>query len=166
MDLYHYISKAEHEELRRRKILIPTSPFNPRIKDDEWKAYIKRFGFPVSRHYICTFFKEKPESWVRYGLFDLLMEEFAGGDFLLKITTDDDPDNPILVRDHKFHSPREYGCSPEVWRNRKIRDSRPDLRDKWYESAIKLSDYNGSYICPEVLIPFSVPLDRIKIEQR
>jgi hypothetical protein len=165
VNLYQYISKAKHDELMRDGVLKPTAPFNPRVSNKDWGGYIKRFRFPVSRFYSCAFFDPKPDFWIEYGLFDLLMEEFAGGEFLLKIITEDNINNPIIVRDHKYHSPKEYGCAPKIWRNRNVRDLRPDLRDKWYESAVLLSNYDGSYICPEVLIPFSIPLHQIRVER-
>lgn len=146
----------------RDGILKPTSPFSPAVQDKEWEDYIKGFLFPVSRYNTCAFLESKPKSWVEYGLFDLLMEEFAGGDYLLRIAVDDNPEKPLIVRDHKYHSPKEYGCSPEIWRKREVRDSRPDLRKKWLESAVPLSDYESNYVCPEVLIPFDVPMSQIK----
>ena len=92
------------------------------------------------------------------------MEEFAGGDLLLKLSIEDNPTSPLIVRDHKFHSPKEYGYPPEIWKKKEIRDSRPDLRNKWYESAVPFQEYNGNYICPEILIPFNIQLDDVTIE--
>lgn len=164
--LYHYASQKKYEKLCREGFVKPTSPFNPRIRDEDWGKYIKRFGFPVSKYYTCTFLEPKPKAWAEYGLFDLLMEEFASGDYLLKMMVADNPSNPIIVREHKHHSPKEYGFPPEIWRRREIRDSRPDLREKWCNSAIPLSRYSNNYICPEFLIPYCVPLEQVIVEQQ
>lgn len=117
----------------------------------------------MARLTTCCFFERKPESWREYGLFELLMEEFAGGDHLLELTVSDEERNPILVRDHSFHSPRKYGMSPQEWRKREMRDSRLDLREAWYKSTTLLNDYDGDFICPEVLIPFPIFLGNIRV---
>ncbi len=160
--LYHHVSERKYAEIAERKILVPSSQFNPRVAENEWQDYASQFPFPVARLNICCFFEPKPESWRGYGLFDLLMEEFAGGDHLLELTVADDETNPVLVRDHSFHSPKKYGMTPKEWRKREKRDSRPDLREAWYKSAVPLKDYGGGFVCPEVLIPFPISLNRIR----
>lgn len=162
--LFHYVTTKKYEDILAKQALIPSAPFNPRITDEEWDSYIHYFPFRVARFYTCCFFEPKPKSWEDYGLFELLMEEFAGGDYLLilNVLMGDEGDFPILVRDHSFHSPRSYGKSPQEWRKREIRDSRPDLRNAWYQSTVSLKDYDDIFICPEVLIPFKISLDKIK----
>jgi len=161
--LYHYAVEEKFKRVIKQQALLPSAPFNSRISETDWQTYSHTFLFSVARLNICCFLELVPESWMEYGLFKLLMKEFAGGDHLLKITVSDDEKFPILVRDHSFHSPKKYGMKPTTWSERKNRDSRPDLREKWYRSTTLLSNYNGSFICPEVLIPFSVPLVNIKI---
>lgn len=165
MILYHYVFEEKYRKIQKEGTLKPSAPFNPRIPDKEWEKYSKRFSFPISKLYICCFSEPMPKSWIEYGLFNLLMEEFAGGDLLLELRLEDNHSSPILVREHKFHSPKAYGYPPKIWRERKIRDSRPDLRSKWYESAIPLHQYNDTYICPEILIPFDIPLEKITIQK-
>lgn len=160
--LYHYVSREKFSRIQKEKILTPTAPFNSGIPDEDWLDYTKQFPFPLARYYTCCFFEPSPEGWKEYGLFDLLMEEFSGGDYLLKFQIESDSPLPILVRDHKFHSPKEYGFSPEKWRKRKVRNSRPDLRQKWYDSTLTLQEYKCGYVCPEVLVPFEVPLAEIE----
>jgi hypothetical protein len=162
--LYHYLAESKYLDIIERKLLMPTSPFNSRIPENEWQKYSSQFTFSVSRMNTCCFFEQNPEKWKEYGLFDLLMEEFAAGDYLLRLIVEDNPESPLLIRDHSFHSPKKYGMSPQEWRKREQRDSRPDLREAWYQSTVPLRDYDGSYICPEVLIPFPISLDNIKVE--
>lgn len=161
--LYHYSSAQKYSVVKEAGFLMPSAPFNSRIQDNEWASYIQRFPFPVARYYTCSFFEPRPAAWIEYGLFDLLMEEFAGGDILLELSIEDNQEMPVIVRDHKYHSPKEYGVSPDIWKKREVRDSRPDLRNKWYESAVPLKLYDLSFICPEVLIPFDVPLACVRI---
>jgi len=162
---YHYLGEEKFQSTLKKKMLLPSAPFNSRVPEEQWEEYTSGFSFPVARLYTCCFFEQEPVSWKEYDLFDLLMEEFAGGDHLLGLdvgTTESD-EYPILVRDHNFHSPKKYGMSPQEWKKRKMRDSRPKLREAWYRSAIPLSEYSGSHICPEVLIPFGIEWDRIDI---
>lgn len=163
LSLYHYASQEKFERFQKEKELKPTAPFNPRITDEEWSSYVKKFPFPIAKRYTCAFFEPEPSSWKEYGLFDLLMEEFAGGDYLLELLVEDDKEVPILVRDHAFHSPKAYGVSSEVWRQRAVRDSHPELREKWLASTICLRDYQENYVCPEVLIPSTILLERIAV---
>ncbi len=159
--LYHYVSEKKYQQIQKDKFIKPSAPFNSKILDKKWDEYVKRFSFPLARLYTCTFFEPEPKAWQEYGLFDLLMEEFAGGDLLLKISVEDNSTHPIIIRDHRFHSPKEYGYPPEIWKKREIRNSKPNLRKKWYESVVPIQEYDGNYICPEILIPFKIPLDNV-----
>lgn len=161
--LYHHVSDRKYIDTIERKLLIPSSPFNSRVPESEWQKYAGNFSFPVARMNTCCFFEPNPENWREYGLFDLLMEEFAGGDYLLELSVNDNDKTPILVRDHSLHSPRKYGMPPQEWRKREKRDSRPDLREAWYQSTTPLRNYDRSFVCPEVLIPFPISLNNIKI---
>lgn len=81
--LYHYVKEGKYVDTIERKLLIPTSPFNSRVSEGEWQRYASQFSFPVALMNTCCFFKQNPENWKEYGLFDLLIEEFSGGDYLL-----------------------------------------------------------------------------------
>ncbi|MBS3116503.1 hypothetical protein J4421_02800 [Candidatus Woesearchaeota archaeon] len=161
--LYHYVTEDKYRSLLARKFLMPSAPFNSRILEREWEAYVRQFPFQVARLNTCCFFEPEPQSWREHGLFELLMEEFAGGDYLLEVTVSDEERSPILVRDHSFHSPKKYGMPLQEWRKREVRDSKSELREAWYQSTTPLRDYEGSFICPEVLIPFPISLNNIKI---
>lgn len=163
--LYHYVSRQRRNEIKKNKALVPLTPFNPLISGKVWHSYAGQFSFPIARFYSCHFFEPLPRTWVEYGLFDLLMKEFAKGDYLLKSKVTDNPACPILVRDHKFHSPKEYEVTPEIWQKKEVRNSRPDLRNKWHQSVIPLRNYTGQYACPEVLVGFPIPLNQIAIER-
>ncbi len=58
---------------------------------------------------------------------------------------------------------KEHGFSSEVWRQRAVRDSHPELREKWLASTICLRDYQENYVCPEVLIHSTILLERIAV---
>lgn len=161
--LCHYVTNRKYMDIIKRKLLIPSSPFNSKISKNKWQGYARQFPFPVTRLNTCCFFESNPKNWEKYHLFELLMKEFAGGDYLLELTVSDNKKNPILVRDHSFHSPKKYGMSPKEWEKREKRNSRPDLRKAWYQSTALLKNYDGSFICPEVLIPFPILLNKIKI---
>ena len=163
IELYHYISKEKYERIKQESFLRPSAPFNSKITNKKWEEYTQRFEFPITQYYICTFLEQEPQQWKEYGLFGLLMKEFSGGDLILKLKVEDNNKFPILVRDHMHHSPKEYGLLPEVWKRREMRDSRPDLREKWYNSTVQLKDYNENYVCPEILIPFAVRFENISI---
>lgn len=163
LTFYHHVGTEKYEGIARSGMLMPSAPFNPSIQEDEWSNYAHQFSFPVARLNTCCFFEPEPKSWKDYGLFDLLMEEFAGGDYLLELRVEDKKDLPILVRDHGFHSPKVYGKSPQEWRKRDVRNSRPDLRNAWHQSTTLLRDYDGDFICPELLIPFPISLNKIRV---
>lgn len=164
--LYHYATIEKYKSIIKKEMLIPSAPFNSRIPENEWSNYIRQFSFPIAHLYTYCFFEPDPQSWRDYGLFELLMEEFAGGDYLLELSIflelEEERDFPILVRDHVFHSPKSYGKLPKEWKRREVRDSRPDLRNAWYQSTTPLRDYDSTFICPEILIPFTISLDKIK----
>ena len=159
--IYHYTREKKYLGMIKRGLFMPTSPFNSNIKEAEWLKYVTQFSFPVSRLNTCCFFEKNPKNWKEYGLF-----EFSGGDYLLEISIKDDKEQPILVRDHSFHSPKNYCMSPEEWRERKNRDSKPHLREAWYKSTIPLKDYNNNFICPEILVPFPISLNNIMIIEK
>ncbi|MBS3139553.1 hypothetical protein J4479_00975 [Candidatus Woesearchaeota archaeon] len=159
--VYHYLSDQKLRRIVEQGFLEPIAPFNSHLAEEHWNDYIKQFPFPVVRKYIFAFFQPEPTSWKEFGLFDLLKEETAG-DRLLEIALQDDLPVPVLVREHKFHSPKEYGCSPEEWKKPEIRNSRPELREQWYSSAVTLNSYNFAFICPEVLVPIFIPLARAR----
>ncbi|HLD79598.1 MAG TPA: hypothetical protein VJA18_03485 [Candidatus Nanoarchaeia archaeon] len=162
--LYHYVTSKKYETVLEKGLLLPSAPFNPKVSGTQWNEYIKQFSFPVVQLYTCCFFEPEPQSWKEHGLFELLMEEFAGGDHLLELTIlEQNLSDPILVRDHSFHSPKNYDRSPQDWRKREVRDSRPVLREAWYQSTTQLRNYGGNFICPEVLIPFSIEISNIKV---
>ncbi len=162
MKLYHYTSEKNWKKIKDEGVLRMATRFNPRIKKEDWLKYTLKFNFPIADHYTCSFFEPEPKNWKEYGLFDLLMEEFAVGDYLLELNIEDESTYPIIVREHKFHSPKEYGMSVSKWRKRKNRDSKPHLREKWYNSAVLLKNYDNTFICPEILIPFNIYLKDIK----
>jgi hypothetical protein len=124
--LYHYLSRGKYQRVTDEAALKPTAPFNPRIREEEWEEYIGRFQFPIMKRYICACLEECPSNWKDYGLFELLKGELAGGDHLLELRVEDDGNAPILVRDHKFYSPKAYGVKPQVWNKREVQDSKPD----------------------------------------
>lgn len=163
--LYHYLSSHKWKTVQETGFLQPTGPFNSGISSQEWGEYSIQFPFPVSEKNTFCFLEQNPPSWHEYGLFDLLMKEFSGGDKVLELNVDSSFMAPLLIRDHSFHSPKMYGCSPGEWQKREVRNSRPDLREKWCRSTIPLSQYAGNFICPEVLVPFPVPLDKIKLQK-
>ncbi len=160
---YHYVTERKFKDVIERKLLVPSSPFNSKVPEKEWQDYARQFSFPVARLNTCCFFEPNPEKWREYGLFDLLMEEFSGGDHLLELTVSDEEKAPILVRDHSFHSPKKYDMLPQEWRKREKRDSRPELREAWYQSTTPLRAYDGSFICPEALIPYPISLNKIRV---
>jgi len=161
--LYHYVTDKKYENIVKERSLVPSAPFNSKIPKEEWKDYAGKFPFLVARLYTCSFLESEPQSWKDYGLFELLMDEFAGGDHLLELTFSEEEKDLFLVRDHSFHSPKKYNLLPQEWRKREMRDSRPGLREAWYQSTTSLKDYDGSFICPEVLIPCPIPLDKIRV---
>ena len=161
--LYHYLTSKKYQSMLDSRILIPSAPFNSTVSEEQWGDYSQQFSFPITRLYTCCFLEPAPQNWKDYGLFELLMEEFAGGDYLLELHVSDEQKRPLLIRDHSFHSPKRYGKSPQDWRKREVRDSRPDLREAWYQSTTQLRNYGGNFICPEVLIPFSIEISNIKV---
>ena len=161
--LYHYMASKKYQSMLDSRMLIPSAPFNSTISETQWDDYSRHFSFPIVRLYTCCFLELAPQNWKDYGLFELLMEEFSGGDHLLEFTISDQEKKPLLVRDHSFHSPKKYGQSVQEWRRREIRNSRPELREAWYRSTTRLSNYDGNFICPEVLVPFTIEMSDIKV---
>ncbi len=161
--LYHYLSSKKYESMLEGGMLMPSAPFNSNVSEAQWEDYSHQFSFPVARLYTCCFLEPEPQSYRDYGLFELLMEEFSGGDHLLRLNISDEVETPLLIRDHSFHSPQKYEKSVQEWRRREIRNSRPELRQAWYQSTIPLRNYDGNFICPEVLIPFPIKISNIQI---
>ncbi|MBI4151960.1 hypothetical protein HY496_03235 [Candidatus Woesearchaeota archaeon] len=161
--LYHYLSDKKLQRLQECHSLHPTAPFNADVPEEQWSVYAARFPFPVSPLNTFCFLERNPPSWHGAGLFQLLMEEYAGGEHLLQLNIYDDPDKPILVRDHYFHSPCSYGFSPDEWKKRPVRSSRPDLKEQWYDSAILLAQYPNNYVCPEILVPFPISEQQTRV---
>lgn len=164
MLVYHYTSAEKYQKICEERILKPLSKFNVKLPDADWDEYSKKFAFPLQKFYVCTLFEQRPKNWVEWGLLDLSLDGFNAGSLLLEINADDGLLSEAVVREHKFHSPKEYGFPPEVWKQREVRDSRPELRKNWYDSAVLFRDYTGDYVCPELLLPTEVRLEDIVVK--
>ncbi len=158
--VYHYATKGKVQRAFERQELEPSAPFNTQVPADEFEIYSRQFPFTVSRLNIFCLLEPTPEGWKGYGLLELLLENATGRDHLLELAVSDEG---LLIRDHGLHSPKAYGMLPQEWSRREMRDSRPDLREAFYRSTVLLRDYPGGFACPEILVPFPVPISQVRI---
>lgn len=180
---YHYTSINNWEDIRHSRRLEPrTRPYLFAVDafDDnhpELETFFR--GAP----YITTANSRDFTTWKEYGLFDDLMIQVgrrsSGAAVLLSFPIEDYERTYVL--DHSHLSPKTflelYG--EDLWAqkfgliNLSMAGSRDDQRkrkifyrqtEKYADTAIKLSKYDGSFKVPELWVRQIIPWNKIRLE--
>lgn len=158
--LYHYTSRDRLSLIRQSGELQPCSP---RISYDFKNAQEGGYIYALLDH-------PQHHGWVVTELLDLLLLRNAAYVLEFKMK------NPeiVLVREAYYLSPDNMvaSCGVNLWdlfSRGKISATQFGRRKPYLDylrSTIAFDQYDESYIAPEIMVPYSVPLAEIKIIPR
>ena len=171
-DIYHYTSRKNWKQIQSDKFLKPMTRINEQRVRSSIGNLVKLNTFRIILAY-PSFIVGVPEpnhsGWAKYGLLKPLIE-YSTGEVLLSFPVGDR--SGVFVREHKHWSPKEcvdlYGVDffglhrAKKLTLEQLNDKRLKTQiAKYYNSAVQLRRYDGSYEVPEIWFPHQVSLSMI-----
>lgn len=170
--IYHYTTPRGLEKIEKAGFLFPlTSPLRRGPSNKSINAYVESNpDFFGRKHIVAGVNSPSFQKWKDFDIHDRLVEYIARMStyinssylYLLSFPVEVVPDAYIL--DHAHDSPKRfqelYGSPNNVTLQRY--EYLTQL-ERYYRSAVKLSDYSGKYKVPEIWIPHPVRYEDITI---
>ncbi|MDP3640742.1 MAG: hypothetical protein Q8R53_06120 [Nanoarchaeota archaeon] len=148
--MMHYTSWNNWKKIQETGFLLPNSLeyiFSDRIQSPPWYFLV---GIPHHYH----------EGWVSSGSMRELIIHTLGAEVMLQVPIVDKEN--AFIREHVHFSPQrlaevgiDFYCSDQ---------SNPRLQEahrKYAASTIRLTEYDGDYQVPEILLPQTIPVNEL-----
>ncbi len=161
-NIYHFTSRKKWDAIRKSGVLLPmSSPDNVKADNPDFLKDMTLFD-----KYVVGIPDFITPGWKSCGLIDHLVGK-TSGEIVLKVPILDT--RGAFVREHACVSPARYlkKCGVDLFdmvSRHQVSESDPRVQEAYKEylgSTVRLSDYKGDYMAPEVWLPQTTPVDII-----
>ncbi|MDP3989801.1 MAG: hypothetical protein Q8Q01_01195 [archaeon] len=161
-ELIHYTSNKKWNQIKRVGYLLPfSSPQN--VREDISDRVRRIVGY---KKYVVGIQAPPCDNWIEYGLINYLLNHTTGE---VKLRVPILEPNNCFVRDHAHLSPKgteeRYGINlfKLAWEKEiSSKDKRLlECIEGYYESTVKLEEYDGGYNVPEIWLDQITPINQL-----
>ena len=182
--LYHFTSADCWEQIQKDGVLKPLTEVSAGKLSDRVKDVI------TDSPYLVGIPPSKVEAWKKYDLMENLLNHVGRGfgmfvaiyserkeDLVLLEVPINNPEN-AFVREHKFISPKYtakfdsrlfseiegmYASSGMSMASDEQMEMWESFSKEWLDSAVRLTDYDGSFKVPELYLHQETPLEQVEL---